>query len=164
VGLTERPKIDHGVLLDTKEGVVWWHDAASEFIEMTPFPNIRLPDGDEDMTPGERHWRPGCNTVWTIPDFFATLKHNFKELHFVPMSRRRVVDGWYGIDEEAPAHDFQRAVEMVKGIYRAHGWPNLERYRKKDCLKAIHIALRDNFPGEEDEEDEELLEGDEGDA
>lgn len=49
---------------------------------------------------------------------------------------------------------------MVMGIYRAHGWPDLERYRKEDCLKAIYTALSENFPGQEDEEDDELLEAD----
>ncbi|KAK3395124.1 hypothetical protein B0H63DRAFT_518193 [Podospora didyma] len=71
-----------------------------------------------------------------MPDVFATLKHNLKDLHFVPMSRRRVVDGC---------------------IYRVHGWPDLERYRREDCLKAIYKTLRENFPGEEYEEDVELL-------
>ncbi|KAK0631548.1 hypothetical protein B0T14DRAFT_413143, partial [Immersiella caudata] len=94
VGLTVRPVNDHGVLLDTKEGVVWWHETYPEFKSLTPFLAIGMPDDDDD----------------------------------------------------APDKHFQEAVDMVKGIYRAHGWPDLERYRKKDCLKAIHIALRDNFP------------------
>ncbi|KAK0716036.1 hypothetical protein B0H67DRAFT_489583 [Lasiosphaeris hirsuta] len=165
VGLAMRQRNDHGVLLDTKLGVVFWHEAATEFKWFSPFPVVMgLADSDDDsegegeggsaMSPGERAWR-GCETVWSIPDFFATLKHNLKELHFVPMSRRRVVDGWYGPDEHG-----QEAVEMVKGIYRAHGWPDLERYRKEDCLKAIYTALSESFPGEEDEEDAELLEAD----
>lgn len=167
VGLAMRQRNDHGVLLDTKLGVVYWHEAATEFKWFSPFPVVMgLADSENDsegegedeggnsISPGERAWR-GCETVWSIPDFFATLKHNFKELHFVPMSRRRVVDGWYGPDEHG-----QEAVDMVKGIYHAHGWPDLERYRKEDCLKAIYTALSENFPGEEDEEDAELLEAD----
>ena len=163
VGLAMRQRNDHGVLLDTKLGVVYWHEAATEFKWFSPFPVIMgLADLEDDsegegegaISPDERAWRE-CETVWSIPDFFATLKDNFKELHFVPMSRRRVVDGWYGPDECG-----QDAVEMVKGIYRAYGWPDLERYRKEDCLKAIYTALSENFPGEEDEEDADLLEAD----
>jgi hypothetical protein len=162
VGLAMRQRNDHGVLLDTKLGVVFWHEAATEFIWFSPFPVIGgLYDSDNDseregneeggiaISVGEREWRE-CEAVWTIADFFATLKHNLKELHFVPMSKRRVVDGWYG-----PEANGLNAVEMVKGIYRAHGWPDLELYRKEDCLKAIHAALAEHFPGEWDSEDEE---------
>ncbi|KAK4117919.1 hypothetical protein N656DRAFT_774140 [Canariomyces notabilis] len=156
VGLAMRQRNDHGVLLDAKLGVVFWHEAATEFKWLSPFPVVMgLVEGEgkggNAMAPGERAWRE-CETVWSIPDFFATLKHNLKELHFVPMSRRRVVDGWYGPHEHG-----QEAVEMVKGIYRVHGWPDLERYRKEDCMKAIYTALSENFPGEEDEQDGELL-------
>lgn len=35
---------------------------------------------------------------------------------------------------------------MVKGIHRAHGWPDPKRYRKEDCLRAIHTALCENYP------------------
>ena len=163
VGLAMRQRNDHGVLLDTKLGVVFWHEAATEFMWFSPFPVVMgLADSDDDsegegggegenaMSPGERAWR-GCETVWSVADFFATLKHNLKELHFVPMSRRRVVDGWYR--PETPGQD---AVEMVKRIYRAHGWPDLERYSKEDCLQAIATALSENFPDEVDEEDAEL--------
>lgn len=176
VGLAYRPKIDHGVLLDTKLGVVYWIEAANEFQEWSPFPALGMdlemvteynPDSwnDEgDMTEGERNWaaeaRRGmsegerewrhCETVWSIPDFFATLKYMFTELKFVPMTRRRIVDGWYPLDT-----DGQDAVEMVKGIYREHGWPDLERYRKEDCQRAIHAALKENYPDELDEDSDD---------
>lgn len=162
VGLALRRRNDHGVLLDTKLGLVFWLEAATEFIWWSPFPVISgLYDSDSDsddeadrearsaMSAGGREWRE-CEAVWTIPDFFATLKHNLKELHFVLMSKRRVVDEWYGSEANG-----LNAVEMVKGIYRAYGWPDLELYRKKDCLEAIHKALAEHFPGEWDSEDEE---------
>ncbi|KAK3321749.1 hypothetical protein B0H66DRAFT_638289 [Apodospora peruviana] len=146
---------DRGVLLDTKLGVVFWHEAATEFKWFSPFPVVMglAESDDEDSSEGEGEG--DGNAIFLR---FATLKHNLKELHFVPMSRRRVVDGWYGPD--APDEHSQKAVEMVKDIYRAHGWPDLERYRKEDCLKAIYTALSENFPGEEDEDDAELLEDD----
>ncbi|KAK1835026.1 hypothetical protein QBC39DRAFT_423915 [Podospora conica] len=162
VGLALRKPNDHGVLLDTELGVVFWYEAATEYVWYSPFPVIDgLADSDDDseeegdgeertpMSPGEREWR-GCEAVWTIADFFATLKHNLKELHFVPMGKRRVVDGWYG-----PEANGLNAVEMVKDIYRAHGWPDLERYQKEDCLAAIHRAMSEHFPDELDEEDQE---------
>lgn len=162
VGLTERPRNEDGILLDTKLGLVYWDEIPNDVIALSPFPVVfgldsLLYDEDEEgetVSPDEPDWREGCDTVWSIPDFFATLKHNFKELHFVPISRRRVVEGWYGYGSNPPDKRFQEAVDMVKGIYRAYGWPDLERYRKEDCLKAIHVALRENFPGEEDWEDD----------
>ncbi|KAK0741553.1 hypothetical protein B0T18DRAFT_432645 [Schizothecium vesticola] len=114
VGLAMRQRNDHGILLDTKLGVVFWHEAATEFIWFSPFPVI---------------------------SGLATLR---------PHEQRRVVDGWYGLEANG-----LNAVEMVKEIYCAHGWPNLELYRKEDCLKAIHAAFAELFTGEWDSEDEE---------
>lgn len=143
VGLAARRPNDHGVLLDTKLGVVFWDDAAEEFKTLSPFPTLEFDnDEDDEMSSGEKEWREN-HMVWAIPDFFATLKHHLKELHFVPMSPRRVVDGFHGPDSHS-----QQAVDRVKGIYHAHGWPDLERYRKQDCLKAIHTALCEDFPDE----------------
>lgn len=148
MSLAMRPCNDHGVLLDTNLGVVFWRDAAAEFKWLSPFPTLEFDnDSDNDISPREKQWRE-CDMVWSIPDFFATLKHHLKELNFVTMSPRRVVDGFHSPD----SHD-QEAVDVVKGIYRAHGWPDLERYRKEDCLKAIHTALCENFP--DDLEDKE---------
>jgi hypothetical protein len=36
---------------------------------------------------------------------------------------------------------------MLQGIYREHGWPNLDVYDKKECLKAVQKALEEHYPG-----------------
>ena len=35
---------------------------------------------------------------------------------------------------------------MLQGIYREHGWPDLEKYRKEDCIKAVEEALAEQYP------------------
>jgi hypothetical protein len=57
--------------IPTNLGVVYWHDAANEFVSLSPFPVVFGLDGlydDEDsegepMSPGDRDWREGCDTV-----------------------------------------------------------------------------------------------------
>jgi hypothetical protein len=36
--------------------------------------------------------------------------------------------------------------EMLQGIYREHGWPDLENYRKEECIEAVMEALAEQFP------------------
>jgi hypothetical protein len=65
-------------------------------------------------------------------DFFEELKEQFWQLNFVPLSMRRVVHVW----EECWA-EYQGVLEGVRGIYWAHGWPDLRRYEKGKCLRAV---------------------------
>lgn len=63
VGLAMRPRNDHGVLLDTNLGVVFWQDAAAELKWLSPFPTVEFDnDSDDDMSPREKQWR-GCDMV-----------------------------------------------------------------------------------------------------
>lgn len=101
----------------------------------------------------EAEWRN--EAVWSIPNFFELLKNQFKKLHFIPICSMEVI-AEYGRDAE----EEEGMREMLRGIYREHGWPDLNQYRKEQCLKAVGRAMRMHYPGragyhqlDEDEED-----------
>jgi hypothetical protein len=35
---------------------------------------------------------------------------------------------------------------MLQEIYREHGWPNLENYKKEECIQAVKQALAKQYP------------------
>jgi hypothetical protein len=39
-------------------------------------------------------------------------------------------------------------ISMLQEIYREHGWPDLDRYRKRECLEAVQEALEERYPDE----------------
>ena len=41
-------------------------------------------------------------------------------------------------------------IDLLKGVYREHGWPDLDRYRKSECLKAVRRALEEKYPDKVD--------------
>jgi hypothetical protein len=69
---------------------------------------------------------------------------------------------WTGIEDDDD--DDEGMLPTVQGIYRSHGWPDLARYQKRDCLAAVKAMLGERIPDEgfdlEDEEDEEDAEED----
>lgn len=75
--------------------------------------------------------------AWAVVDFLDMLKNQFRELRFVPLSEHVVNDMYTTYGEES-----EKMVEMVQEIYREHGWPGLERYRKRQCLQAVKTALK----------------------
>jgi hypothetical protein len=83
---------------------------------------------------------------WDVTEFFDKLKRHFRQLDFVPISPTEVIEGWEPRSEEL--------VEELKPIYRKHGWPDLEVYRKEECLaevkKAVHRIDPDRFQDEND--------------
>jgi len=91
----------------------------------------------------EAKWRDGA--CWAISDFFKTLKEQFRELSFIPISTDEVI-GHYGRDR--PGEEDMRP--MLQNIYREHGWPNLDQYRKDECLKAVQKALVEHYPDRAD--------------
>jgi hypothetical protein len=60
------------------------------------------------------------------------LKDQFRKLHFVPVSAVKV--GGDSIAQE-PDEAEMVAIPRVKENYQEHGWPNLERFRKKSAWK-----------------------------
>ncbi len=37
-------------------------------------------------------------------------------------------------------------LDMLKEIYRQHGWPDLAVYRKAECMAAVQKAMKENYP------------------
>ncbi|KAK3901774.1 hypothetical protein C8A05DRAFT_34540 [Staphylotrichum tortipilum] len=69
------------------------------------------------------------------------LKDLFVKLDWIPISHFGVRDGtdndW---DHESGMMD------ALKGIYRQHGWPDPEAYRKKECLEAVLKLMTEEYP------------------
>ncbi|KAJ4379456.1 hypothetical protein N0V86_005502 [Didymella sp. IMI 355093] len=138
VGLTPQNTRGLTFLLDTELGVIYWHECMSEAkteiseVEDDPYDWI-----DDDLIPEDQvEWRAGSG-IWEITEFFEMLKANFKTLNFVPFRPDKVQAAWYGRSAEA-----QESLEEVQKIYKDHGWPNLMRYRKDDCLATIEAYLK----------------------
>ncbi|PSK44196.1 hypothetical protein B9Z65_176 [Elsinoe australis] len=124
ISLTNGGRDNPVFLLVTNLGIVYWYDA---------------PDGPkhnptrEQVIDDPHSWAPE-----------AELKDQFRELYNVPTSKRTVLHrGNLPPDKREPLLE----------VYRRHGWPDLSRYNKRACLKAVHALLRDRFPDwAEDEE------------
>ncbi|RYP53139.1 hypothetical protein DL768_001813 [Monosporascus sp. mg162] len=133
VGLTCGGRRNPVILLDTKLGIVHWYECPSEIIHAPA--REPLQDDPYDYAPeNEAVWMAECGT-WAIPDFFEVLKDEFRKLHFIPTSSKSVVDIYTvfpGSREDIP---------VMQDIFREHGWPDLQRYRKSECLKALQERL-----------------------
>jgi hypothetical protein len=129
-------------LLDTQLGVIYWPECCGEFIAGTPWEERRVDDDPYEWAPEkEAEWRGEGGNVWSIVDFFEMLKYQFRELRFIPVNPRKVVDEFIHLRK-----DGDRMRTMVKDIYRNHGWPDLERYDKQACLRAVEAALEEHYP------------------
>ncbi|KAF3000662.1 hypothetical protein E8E13_000163 [Curvularia kusanoi] len=137
VGLTSSDNDLSFFLLDTKLGIVHWRACPHQW----RYNQVRekITDDPDDYAPGEA-WR-GDAPAWAIVDFFEILKDHLRTLNFVPISNRNVLYAESGNPELDAG-----AIPMVKKIYRAHGWPDLEEYRKEECLMAIRTAMETNHP------------------
>jgi hypothetical protein len=124
IGLTAGCGPDESIfLLDTQLGVIYFHafpwiNTCREPIQEDPF----------EYGPEDEEWRREGVEAWSIPDFFEVLKDQFRKLRYLPRNTRQVNDTF-----EKP----HRVDALIQEIYRAHGWPDLDLYRKDECLRAI---------------------------
>ncbi|EHK27311.1 uncharacterized protein TRIVIDRAFT_63076 [Trichoderma virens Gv29-8] len=144
ISLTNSGRDEPVYLLDTKLGIVLWFECPGE-IKYNPSRELVHDDPytyEEDMAQAE--WR-GDSAAWTVPDFFETLKDQWRELNFIPISPWSAVEIYtgYGLETEG-------MIKMLQGIYREQGWPDMDKYRKVECLKAVHKALKERYPGRAD--------------
>ncbi|OPB40094.1 hypothetical protein A0O28_0001730 [Trichoderma guizhouense] len=140
VSITKSPRDWTTLLIDTELGIGLWYECPGEVRDWPLREKVLEDPYDYEEDEEQAEWRGECG-AWSIPDFFEVLKDQFRELKFVPKSPRAVVDVY--ISEGVAFPDM---IEMLQGIYREHGWPDMEKYRKKDCLKAVQKALKERYP------------------
>jgi hypothetical protein len=152
VGLTLRnPDFPTTFLLDTELGLVYWPNCPGP-IKYNPAREQLMDDPyDWASVPGAE-WRSG-SAIWAVEDFFEVLKYHFRQLNFVPMSARVVRDVWTGVEDDEDEGD--GVLSAVQRIYRGHGWPDLTRYQKRDCLADVKSMLQEQFPDDAEGIDEE---------
>ncbi|KAK2033112.1 hypothetical protein LX32DRAFT_660714 [Colletotrichum zoysiae] len=128
-------------LLDTELGIIYWHECPGE-IKDNPARQQVCDDPYNWAPENEADWRGGAGK-WTVKDFFEILKDQFIALNFIPVDSSRVLDVYAQIGRNPPCDGW---IERVQAIYRHHGWPDLENFRKNECLEVIKAALREEFP------------------
>ncbi|UKZ83473.1 hypothetical protein TrVFT333_011282 [Trichoderma virens FT-333] len=140
IGLTRGGKDKPIYLLDTELGIVLYYECPGE-IMYSPSRELVSDDPytyEEDMAQAD--WRGAC-AAWTVPDFFEMLKDQWRELNYIPISPWTAKEIYTN-----PGPNTEGMMEMLQGIYREHGWPDLDKYRKVECLKAVHMALKERYP------------------
>lgn len=144
IGLCQGDRENPVFMLDTELGIVHWSECPDS---VTNHPTREgILDDPCDYAPEEEwDWRCDC-PAWAIADFFELLKDRFRQLNWIPISPRYVLDTEYyiGMEDRSP-------MPMLADIYRAHGWPVLENYRKDECLAAVRKALEEGYPDVIDE-------------
>ncbi|KAK2013294.1 hypothetical protein LZ32DRAFT_637658 [Colletotrichum eremochloae] len=131
VGLTTSEH--HVFLIDTELGVVYWPECPGRLrdgprcIEDDPYDYC----DDEE----EAEWRAD-GAAWSVSDFFKVLKAEYRSLRWVPCNEYEVLD--------LETTRGRNSIPMLQEVYRRHGWPNLQQYRKEECLeetKAVMTAM-----------------------
>lgn len=145
IGLTMGGRDNPIFLLDTELGITLWPECPREVSDQAA-ENLVEDDPFDYTAENEAEWHSGC-VSWTIPDFFEVLKDQFRKLHFILMNSTKVKDIY-----ATPDPDKDGMMVMVQVIYREHGWPDLEAYRKEECLQAVHAALKERYPDKDDED------------
>ncbi|KAE9370230.1 hypothetical protein N431DRAFT_468297 [Stipitochalara longipes BDJ] len=137
IGLTYGGLWNSVYLLDTKYGIVHWRDCPfqvwSHYAE-----DLVVDDWEEYVPENELEWREECKT-WSIVKFFEILKDQYLKLHYIPINPRKVLIE----DTESDPDDM---LSMLQAVYREHGWPDLDRYHKEECLKAVQKELNEHYP------------------
>jgi hypothetical protein len=145
IGLTYGGPSCQRFLLDVDLGVVYWPGCPDDI----RYNAIResVSDDPYDWAPeGEAEWR-GDAEAWEVGDFFEILKDQYRTTKFLPITSREVLDV-YG--RTPPGQEGW--IPMVQRIYREHGWPDIERYRKEECVAAVQKAMFDNYSNLVDED------------
>jgi hypothetical protein len=140
VGLTCGGSYNPRFLLDVKLGTIQWYGCPGGISDNPSREPVE--DDPYDFFPEEEEaeWRAE-GEYWSIPDFFAELKDHFRRLNFVPLSSRKVVHVW-----KTSPPDYEAMLAGVQEIYRRHGWPDLERYDKTECLQAVTTLIEEQYP------------------
>lgn len=128
------------IVLDTKLGIIHWEDCPADF-EEHHFAESVAYEPDDEVPEEEEDWRYGA-MAWAIPDFFEALKQQFIELRWIPISEHTVRSTSAG---ECPRTE-EGMMSMLRDIYLQHGWPDLDAFRKSECLEAVKRAMSERYP------------------
>lgn len=134
IGLTHGGRGNPIFFLDTELGIVYWfecpgeirHNSSQEPVDDDPY---------DYAAENEAEWRAE-GQAWPVAAFFQVLKDQFRELNFVPVNSREVKDVYatYGGSSAG-------MIPLLQDVYRQHGWPNLDEYRKQECLQAVQSTI-----------------------
>ena len=83
------------------------------------------------------------SSICIIKDFSEMLKDKLRMLEFVPFGRHTVEAMWLFIHR---LEEDQKLLEAIQEMYRHHGWPDMTRFRKEDCLADIDSIVKTQFP------------------
>lgn len=140
IGLLEGGRDSPLILLDTKYGIVYCPEYDNHIRYETRQEQIQ-DDSDAWATQEETNWC--CDALaWTITDFFAIIREQFEQLRFLPVNSRQVTTTYTGYSYS----DDGELEPMLQGIYREHGWPSLEHYRKEECIQALERVMEEQYP------------------
>lgn len=140
-GLTSGGRENPIMVFDTHLGIVHWENCPSRIEEEFGADCFDYePDEDDEVPEDEADWRYSA-TAWATADFFRILKAQFLELHWIPISQHTVLSA-----DDCNNQRETGMAPMLQEIYRQHGWPDLNAYRKSDCLKAVRKALEEHYP------------------
>ncbi|KAF2132619.1 hypothetical protein P153DRAFT_363918 [Dothidotthia symphoricarpi CBS 119687] len=139
VGLTCGGRHSPRFLLDVKLGIVQWYECPGQMSDNASRETVDDDPYDYCAAEEEAEWRAEGET-WSIPDFFEELKEQFRRLNFIPLSGRKVVHVW-----KISPPDYEAMLVGVQDIYRQHAWPDLERYDKNECLKAVAKFIEEDY-------------------
>ncbi|KAI9150677.1 hypothetical protein HJFPF1_10453 [Paramyrothecium foliicola] len=136
IGLTAGGRDNPVFLLDTKLGIVYWLDCP-DGPRHRPTKEKICDDPYEWAPDEEAEWR-GESPAWTVPDFFEVLKEEFRSLRAIPFGPHKVYDVYTTM-----AGHRGSLISEAQNIYTEHHWPELEHYRKDECLAAIERAVQE---------------------
>jgi hypothetical protein len=124
-------------IIDTQYGAVYWPDCDDEIKDEARHEEVY---GEPEELSSEEESNLRCEPAWTIHDFFAMLKEQFLNLNWLPINSRQVIESygdWVEDEEMQP---------ILKGIYRGHGWPDLGKYKKEECICMVEKAMEERYP------------------
>lgn len=137
VGLLESNRNDPIFLLDVELGIIHWVECLGEIQDAGRQEQILDDAYDYTSDEDEAGWR-GASATWSVKNFFEKLKDRLRNLDAVPLDGQTV----YNVEDDA----VQEAATILQVMYRAHGWPDVRRYGKEACLRAIQEAVKEHLP------------------
>lgn len=82
--------------------------------------------------------------AWSVYDFFNMCKDEFRKLQWIPISPHAVLFSW------RQHSACEGMMPMLQDIYRQHGWLDVNRYRKAECLEAVYKVSKERYPSKVD--------------